>query len=166
MLLWWAGFVWLSIGITFCGEHCKESWVPWKTSKILSSWASISFSRRTLLHTVSYAWNKYISLYKLISKAWDKSSEITHFCAIIATNCWTLRSYMKGSYVVGHERPISLSFQCIVSILWIFIIIWCGYLKISIGLLYKEDGLRTIGYFYVFFFLGHGGNHRPGRIIG
>jgi hypothetical protein len=41
--------------------------------------------------------------------------------------------------VIGHERASSL-FHCILSMLWVLIMFWCGYVKCN--LLWNTDGLR------------------------
>jgi hypothetical protein len=49
-------------------------------------------------------------------------------------------TFALTSYVVGEERASSILFHCIVSILWVLIVFWFGYLKGS--RLYTGDGLR------------------------
>jgi hypothetical protein len=47
-----------------------------------------------------------------------------------------LTSCMNVSYVLDHAWASSLLFHCGVSVLWLLIMLWCGYVKCSI-LLYK-----------------------------
>jgi hypothetical protein len=55
---------------------------------------------------------------------------ISHYAILgYHSNDRAVKHCMKMSYVVGHERARYLLFLCIVSILWEFIIFWCGYVK-------------------------------------
>jgi hypothetical protein len=62
---------------------------------------------------------RYISLLSVI-----KQFEVT-----AAANGRTLIRCINASYAVGHELACRLSFRCIVCIIWVLIIFWCGYAK-------------------------------------
>jgi hypothetical protein len=51
------------------------------------------------------------------------------FQSTIATNCWALTCCMNVSYTAGNERACSILFKCIVSILRVLLIFWCGHAK-------------------------------------
>lgn len=59
----------------------------------------------------------------------DEGSKITQYRVTTAMNCRALIFCLNISYVVGDERAISLSFRCILSILWVLKTFWCGYVK-------------------------------------
>jgi hypothetical protein len=62
--------------------------------------------------------------------------------AVITTSWITIAtdSCIKVIYTVGYKPASSLLVQCIVSILRVLILFWCGYVKRSV--LYKGAGLR------------------------
>jgi hypothetical protein len=61
-----------------------------------------------------------------------------------------------------YERVRSLLFQCIVSILWVFIMFWCGY--VAYGMVWYVKRRSTINYLCVLF-MGHELKCWPRRII-
>jgi hypothetical protein len=54
---------------------------------------------------------------------------ITQFQVSISTNCVALTLCMDVDYLLDQKPENNLPFQCIVSILWVLIIFWCGYMK-------------------------------------
>jgi hypothetical protein len=66
-------------------------------------------------------------------------SQILQFQVTLTTNYRVLTYSVNISYVVGRTIEAFL-FQYIVSILWLLVILWCGYVKCTI--LRKADGLR------------------------
>jgi hypothetical protein len=50
----WAGFMWLRVDSGRLVNTIMNLQVPWKAGKFFTSWATISFSRRTLLHGITY----------------------------------------------------------------------------------------------------------------
>jgi hypothetical protein len=88
--------------------------------------------------------NKYLSLLcekKIVSVRFIFI--IVSFQVTIPTNFRALTSCMNVNYVVGHEELENLFLQCIVSILWVLIISWCGYTT-KCGILHKRYGLQLI----------------------
>jgi hypothetical protein len=78
---------------------------------------------------------------------WNEYSDITKFLVTTAKKFRTLTRCTNFSVVLGRSRSSSLSFQCIVSIIWILIMCWCRYVKCSI--VYKERCLQlTICAYY------------------
>jgi hypothetical protein len=59
-----------------------------------------------------------------------------------ATSCQELTSFMGVNYTVEHKLKNSILFQCIVSILWVLIIFWYGYVKCRIP--YQGYNLRLV----------------------
>jgi hypothetical protein len=60
---------------------------------------------------------------------------ITQFQVTVVTNCRALTYCVNVIYVVCQERASSLFFQYILSILWILIKCWCGYVKCIISII-------------------------------
>jgi hypothetical protein len=118
------------------------------------SWRRTKFIRRKLrwISTTIHSFTSQTALFTVTTvKVWTLSTQdkkrfgnvpfiitITEFQVSIATNCKASTRGMNVSYAVGHELVSSLLFQCIVSILWVLITFWCGYMECSI--LYRGDG--------------------------
>jgi hypothetical protein len=67
------------------------------------------------------------------------SPAITQFWSTTATNSIEVTNYVNANNVVGHEGARNILFQCIVSIMWVFIIFLRGYVRCN--MLYKEEVL-------------------------
>jgi hypothetical protein len=74
----------------------------------------------------------YIYIYIYINRFCEGelgNSGITKFRVTIAVNFRMLTHCMNVSYSVCHERVSSLLWLCIIPILWVLLICWCGRVK-------------------------------------
>jgi hypothetical protein len=67
-------FIFSSFSGGGCCEHAKL--VPWKTGNLSTGWSTISFSSRTLLHAVSFAWLLFVSFLRFLPLCSYRSSQV------------------------------------------------------------------------------------------
>jgi hypothetical protein len=92
---------------------------------------ALFFERGTCVYTETYLTHLHpedgYSMYLLQYVRYIRKrgySERTKSRVPMVTYCWPVTCFMNVSYVVGHVRAGSVLFQCVVSILWVLIILW------------------------------------------
>jgi hypothetical protein len=119
----------LCTALSCCIQRRIDRWKPRDVSQ--EHVASIFMLVSRLLILRSSRWKRYVPPKRLLT--------FNGLHGAISHHCENLKLYVNYVVLV-HEVARSLLFQCVVSILWILIISWCGYVKCSVLLFFCVVG--------------------------